>query len=61
MATLAPLGTDIAEAIYDSHEDVKDTIQVHTSYNRHSITVQSLSDSRGFYMCSKSGNYSNKR
>jgi hypothetical protein len=31
MATLGSLGTDIAEAIYNSLKAVKDTLQVHAS------------------------------
>lgn len=60
MATPAPLGPAIAEAIFDSPKAVKGALQAHAGQNRYSITVQPSSDRRVFYMCSKSGNYDSK-
>ena len=60
MATLAPLGPAIAEAIYKDPPTVKDALQAHAAQNGYSISVQSSSERRVFYMCSKSGSYDSK-
>jgi hypothetical protein len=60
MATLAPLGPAIAEAIYKDPPAVKDTLQAYAAQNRYSISVQSSSERRVFYMCSKSSSYDSK-
>jgi hypothetical protein len=60
MATPAPLGPAIAEAIYTDPKAAKAALQAHAGGHGYSITVQSSSDRRVFYICSKSGTYDAK-
>lgn len=60
MATPAPLGPAIAEAIYKDPPAVKDALQAHAAQNGHSIFVQSSSERRVFYICSKGDSYDGK-
>jgi hypothetical protein len=56
----APLSPAIAEALYENLKAAKDALQVHAAQNGYSITVQSSSECRVFYMCSKGSNYDGK-
>jgi hypothetical protein len=60
MAMPAPLGPAIVEAIYKDPPAVKDALQVHAAQNGYSISIQSSSKRRVFYMCLKSGSYNSK-
>ena len=60
MATPALLGPAIAEAIYANPKAAKAALQAHAGEHGYSTTVQSSSDRRVFYMCSKGGNYDAK-
>jgi hypothetical protein len=60
MATPVLLGPAIAEAIYTDPKAVKAALQAYAGEHGYSITVQSSSDRRVFYICSKGGNYDAK-
>jgi hypothetical protein len=60
MATPAPLGDPIAEAIYSDTNAAKAACQEHAKANGFAVSVASSSSLRAFYACTKSGVYNPK-
>jgi hypothetical protein len=60
MATPAPLGDSIAEAIYSDTSAAKSACQEHAKANGFAVSVASSSSLRVFYACTKGGVYNPK-
>ena len=57
MATPAPLGLPLDEAIYTTPEAVKAALQSHARDNGYGVSVSSSKDQRIYYACAKGGKY----
>jgi hypothetical protein len=60
MATPAPLGDLIVEAIYSDTNAAKADFEEHAKANGFAVSVASLSSLGVFYACTKSGVYNSK-
>jgi hypothetical protein len=57
---LAPLGGPIGEAVYSDLAAAKAALQAHAGGNGYAISVESSTERRAFYKCSKRGKYNAK-